>query len=199
MAAKRPLVLYPDATKELLPGDVMFDALPVGSKPIYRNGSSAAQNSPATADAVLAGTLLDIPAGALVAGGVIYATLWITTTTAGTGILTFRLRAGTLGTIADTAIQTWALAAQSTASTPIARIDIAVNMRGTGPASSSYGSLFCSKNLATGWGGNAANLWLPGTPANIDTSLVTKLHLDLQCSAATPVLAIQTVGMELQP
>jgi hypothetical protein len=122
----------------------------------------------------------------------------VQTISAGTGVLTFRLRGGTLGTTSDTAIQTFVVPQQVTSGTPTARIEITINMRGSGAAATSYGSMHVSKSVATGWGGSVPTLWIVGTPANVNTTTLTSLHLDLQNSASTPSLLIQTAAIELQ-
>lgn len=196
MAVKRPVVLYSDGLKELLSTDTLPDPLPPGSEPIFRNGSSAAYLLTAT-DTILLGSVVDLPAAALVLGSVIINTLMFTCSNTGTGILTLVLRGGALGTIADPVIQTFTFPA-ATSGSPSGRIDIATHIRSVGAAAQSYGHVSWNKSGTAGIGGATQSGLAPGVAGTtFTTAPAMKLSLSGKMSAA-PATTIQTCAVEVQ-
>jgi hypothetical protein len=197
MAVKRPLALYVGEIRELVAGDTLPDTLSPGSEGIYRNGSSGPQTLNTAVDQILTGTSLVVPAGLLLAGSSFIGTLFYSTTTGGTGTITVRLRGGTAGTTADTALMTYALGA-STNATVSGRLDIVVHVRTIGASATTYGSMQHSKSGTNGPGGSGQFGTIVGTSAAFNSTTATTFHLDWQCTATTPSLVMQTASLEIQ-
>ncbi len=191
MAVKRPICLYGTEKREL----ALTDSVPI---PFARAGSAAMQAINSATDVVLAGTSLVVPANTLLLGSALIGTIFLTTITSGTGVLTLRVRGGALGTVADAVLHTFTFAAATTG-TPSARIDFAIHMRSIGAAAQSYGHLQANKTAANGVGGAAQFVTIVGVQGTLFTSAIANtLHIDAQMSAATPVLNVQTASLELQ-
>lgn len=146
-----------------------------------------------------------IPANALKPGVIIKVTLEGTNTSTVAGISTFRVRFGTAGTTADTAILTAALPASAAAGTNIPfQIVIYITIRTIGAAGTVVGILDARNDSgATVATASTGIMVVPtelivGTPAAINTTVASYISVTCQTAAATTTNTFQQGIIEIK-
>lgn len=165
--------------------------------------NSAAIN---TTETIIAGGLnvSPMPANALKASTIIRITLEGTNTSTVAGITTFRVRFGTAGTTADTAVFTAALPASAAAGTNIPfQIVMLITIRTTGAGGTLVGVLDARNDAgATVATASTGIMVVPsdlvvGTPAAINTTVASYISVTCQTAAATTTNTFQQAAIEI--
>ena len=161
------------------------------------NSLIAASSAINTTETILVGGLssLPIPANALAVGSNIRVTLIGTCTSTAANASTFRVRFGTAGTTADTAILTGAVTAVTSGTTVGFKAVIEFTVRTLGASATFAGSLTVLNSGTTGIQANNSNV-IPLTAAAGNTTVANYLSVSYVSAATTTTSTFQNAIVE---
>jgi hypothetical protein len=161
------------------------------------NASTSAQTINAATNALIAASSLAVPVDKLRVGAVFRFRFQISKTAAGTASISFSIRIGTLGTVADAAVLTFALPV-GTAVADDAVVEIEMTVRAVGASAVVQGTLTLIHNLASTGFATVPCVVLKATSAAFN-STTANLIVSASClTAAATVLTFNQVSVKAE-